>query len=349
MSSLKTSILTAIISIAVSLPAAALDLGARDVLVPVVGRVAGANGSQWRTDLVITNVTRPTAPTMVFVQFHSNDGSTRWEGIPLDVHQSIVLNDVIRSRFDRENDFGYIRVTTSNPTAKVAARARIYNNANPQGEFGQSVSALPTDALMRDHYVPALSGVDGNRTNLGLTNPWKTPVKALLELFGRDGVLLAEKLVTVENERVLQMNDVFGFFGAPPSEGAMVKVTAMAPLYAWASVVRNDSGDSTFIEGTGLAIGNELLVPTLCSSPAPVNLARPGSESAGNWIVIYQPGTDATATTQQLASRLGFTATFIYQAGFPGFSASLTQTQISFIRCDTSVKLIEENIIVPLP
>ena len=129
----------------------------------------------------------------------------------------------------------------------------------------------------------------------------------------------------------------------------MVKVTAMAPLYAWASVVRNDTGDSTFIEGTGLAIGNELLVPPLCSSPAPVNLARPGSQPAGNWIVIYQPGTDATITTQQLASHVGFTPTYIYQAAFPGFSASLTQAQIAAIRCNTSVMLIEENIIVPMP
>lgn len=347
--SLLILILTLILTLSITLPAVALDLGSRDVLVPIAGRLSGANGSQWRTDLVVTNVTRPAAPAMVFVEYHGSDGSTTWEAIPLAVHQSLVLKDVIRTRFNRDNGFGYIRVNTSSPTAQVTARARLYNTANPQGEFGQSIPGLPTDALMRDHYVTGLSGVDGNRTNFGLTNPWKTPVTASLQLFNQDGVALASKTVTVEKENVLQMNDVFGSFGVPPSEGATVKVAASASVYAWASVVRNDSGDATFIEGTGLAVGNELLVPPVCSSPAPVNLARPGSQSAGNWIVIYQPGTDAVAMTQQLASRVGFTATHIYDAAFPGFVASLTQAQIAVIRCDTSVKLIEENLIVPLP
>jgi hypothetical protein len=339
----------AVLAIAIALPAAALDLGARDVLVPIAGRTSGANNTLWRTDLVVTNVTTPPAPVNAYVSFHSNDGGVRWESIPLQPRQSLVLNDAILGRFGLGVATGYFRVTTSNVNGRITARARIYNTGNIGGQYGQGVTGLPTDALTRSHFVPALTGLDGNRTNLGITNPWKVDVTAQLSLFDASGATLATKPVTVAAERVLQLNDIFGWFGAPPVEGATVQVVTNVPVYAWASVVRNDSGDATFVAGTGLATGNERLLGPQCSNPSPVVLASPGSQPAGNWILIYHSGTNAATMTQHLAARFNFQPTHIYENGFPGFASELTAQQIASLRCESSVKLIEENVVVPIP
>ncbi|HYH10544.1 MAG TPA: DUF5719 family protein [Thermoanaerobaculia bacterium] len=341
--------IAAVIAIATVFPAAGLDLGARDVLVPIAGRVAGANNTLWRTDLVVTNVTTPPAPVNAFLEFHSNEGGTIWESVPLQPRQSLVLNDVLLSRFGIGAGTGFIRVTTNNVNAKVTARARIYNAGSIHGEFGQGVAGLPTDALMRTHFVAALTGIDGNRTNFGITNPWKVDTQALLTLYDKDGAERVTKTVQVPQERVVQLNDIFGWFGDAPAEGATVQVVAEIPVYAWASVVRNDSGDSTFIEGTGLAVGNELLAAPQCSAPSPVVLASPGSQSAGDWILMYHPGTNAVSVTQQLAARFGFTPKFVYEHAFQGFSSDLTAQQIASLRCESSVRLIQENVIAPMP
>lgn len=341
--------LAAVLAIAIVFPAAALDLGARDVLVPIAGRTAGANNTLWRTDLVVTNVTTPPAPVNAYVEFHANDGGVVWESIPLQPRQSIVLNDVLLGRFGLGAATGYFRVTTSNVSGRVTARARIYNTGLTGGQYGQGVAGLPTDALTRNHFVPALSGIEGNRTNLGITNPWKVEVTAQLSLFDASGATLATKSAQVAAERVLQLNDIFGWFGAPPVEGATVQVVTNVPVYAWASVVRNDTGDSTFIEGTGLAIGNERLLGPQCSDPSPVVLAAPGSQSAGNWILMYHSGTNAVTMTQQLAARFQFQPTLVYEHAFAGFASELTAQQLASLRCEPSVMMIQENVMVPVP
>ena len=47
-----------------------------------------------------------------------------------------------------------------------------------------------------------------------------------------------------------QFNDIFSHFQSGPLNAAMVRVTASnVPVYAYASIVRNDTGDATFVVG----------------------------------------------------------------------------------------------------
>ncbi|HEX2120414.1 MAG TPA: hypothetical protein VHL59_02130, partial [Thermoanaerobaculia bacterium] len=69
----KILILLALIA-AVAAPAAATDFAGPNVVVPVVGRTAGAFGSQWRTDLVVMNAARTGNPLPVLITFVRNDG-----------------------------------------------------------------------------------------------------------------------------------------------------------------------------------------------------------------------------------------------------------------------------------
>src|SRR5688572_5157469 len=110
--------------------ATAADLAGRDVLVPVVARTPGALGTNWYTDLVVTNLTRTGPfPTRVFISFHTNDGQI---GInrDLDINESLVLTDVVNNTFNLDQAVGYVRITSPNSLARISARARVFNRGS---------------------------------------------------------------------------------------------------------------------------------------------------------------------------------------------------------------------------
>lgn len=347
---IRRLLLAALLLASAAVPAHGLDLAARDVIVPVVSRVPGALGTRWYTDLVVTNLTRDTSGPLPIVITYYADGGSLTSVQQIQPRQSLVFNDVLETLFDLEQSAGFIRITSTVPAARISARARVFNRGSSQGEYGQAVTGVPTDALTREHYIPGLSGVAGNRSNVGITNPWNIDVPVSIELFESNGQSRGSFTTTIGPRRLVQYNEIFGnSFGVAPTEGAMIRVNASFPIFAYGSVVRSDTGDSTFIPGTGLATGNELLLPTQCSQPAPVTLAAPGATPAAGWIVMFYPQTDAVAVTQTLSVRYGFTPGTIYENAFKGFFAELTQQQIASIRCEPAVMTIDQNIQAPLP
>ena len=329
--------------------ATAADLAGRDVLVPVVARTPGALGTNWYTDLVITNLTRTGSfPTRVFISLHTNDGQI---GINRDlgVNESLVLTDVLKNTFGLDQAVGYLRITSPNALARISARARVFNRGGAGGEYGQAVVGVPTDSISGEQWIPGLSGVDGNRSNAGVTNPWGVKNNLTVILHGPSGEVRGTMFLSIEPRSVRQINNIFDFFQVEPFDGAMVELRGAFPFFGYGTVVRNDTGDSTFIQGTGLVVGNDLLLPVACSNPAPVTLSEPGQQSAGNWIVMFQDNVNATVTTQQLAARLGFTPTTIYEFAFKGFAAEFSLETLASLRCEPTVKIITENISVPIP
>jgi hypothetical protein len=47
------------------------------------------------------------------------------------------------------------------------------------------------------------------------------------------------------------MNDIFGTLSTAPDEGVSFLLIADRPIYAYASIVRNDTGDAYTIMGDG--------------------------------------------------------------------------------------------------
>ena len=125
-----------------------VDFSSNDLLIPIAGRTPGAFGSQWRTDLTVTNVSTHLEPSNVFLTFTRTDGvGETFISRTLNPAETVVLNDVIQNAFGSDRATGIIRITSPNVRARLTANARIYNAANPVGEFGQGVQALPVDAL----------------------------------------------------------------------------------------------------------------------------------------------------------------------------------------------------------
>lgn len=318
-------------------PAAARDMGDSNLLIPIAARTPGAFGTQWQTDLVITNL-EPTAVRM-FVTLHSGPTSDAFTDKILPANGTLVLEDVLSTTLQVHSGFGMLRVNSPTPGARFTARAYVYNRGTA-GEFGQGVPAVPVDALGQEHVLSGLAGVGGKRSNLGIANPWSTESDVILTLRDANGELLGQRGLTVAPRTVVQLNDAFAQFGAAPAAGASVHVLSSVPVYPYASVVRNDTGDAIFIAGTGIGRTPDVLAP-VCGEPAPLIQPYGGEEPAEETTVQFNAGTIRNYI-EQVAVQHGFTIN-AWSDSASAISAVLTPQQIAAVRCDTAVKVMRRD------
>jgi hypothetical protein len=230
---------------------AASSAFAGEVLIPVVYRGGGAHGTNWRTEIVVSNVTEApqTAPVPATITFHRDNGENLVVQMPLSPHEVIAVPDAVHDWFSVESGGGIVLVTWPGDEARIMARARIYNTGE-HGEYGQSVPGLDTGKLVTTHYLPGLTGIDGNRTNVGISNPTNTSALVWVELFDTSGLSRGSFATGVPPRSFKQLNDIFSHFRTGPLNAAMVRVSSTnVPVYAYASIVRNDTGDATFVIG----------------------------------------------------------------------------------------------------
>lgn len=240
-------------------PASAIDLSGNDVVVPVVGRIPGANLTDWRTDLSIGNPDRHTSAT-VDIAFHAEGEPTpQVASVTIESRGVTTFRDVIASLFGRETGSGFLRITTQNSADRVWARAKIYNFSYQIGgdgenlipvEYGQSVPGLPFASLSRKLIVAPLPGDQGNRSNAGITNPNPFPVLAGVSWYQPDGSFAGAVTFSVPAHTVYRINDVFAFAGQPRDTPLSLEVRSDSPIYPWGSVVRDENGDASFLIGT---------------------------------------------------------------------------------------------------
>jgi len=84
-------------------------------------------------------------------------------------------------------------------------------------------------------------------TNVGVSNPSELTTLIWIELFDTSGLSRGAFATTVGPRSYRQFNDIFSHFQAGPLNAAIVRVSSDAPVYAYASIVRNDTGDATFV------------------------------------------------------------------------------------------------------
>jgi hypothetical protein len=332
--------------LSVALPAGATDVAGSHLLVPIAGRTAGIGGSQWKTDLVVTNAARVGEPETVEIYFIVDGHLSQPVVALLNPLQSAVMVDAIRDAFGREAATGIILISTRTAGAKITARARIYNTGSAAGQYGQTVPAMPLTKLSKEAYLPGLSGIDGNRTNVGIANPGGTKAAVFISIFESSGEFRGGFSTEVRPYGVLQLNDVFSHFQTGPLGDAMIQVRSSDGVYAYASIVRGDSGDADFVIGTGTEIDEAgRIVAPQCESPATLSLAPLPAEG---WTILFKPNVDPFVTTAALESKYGFTAKQIFPfGGF--FSLGFSAEAIAALRCEPAVRVVEQNGFVPFP
>ncbi|MFZ2492412.1 MAG: protease inhibitor I9 family protein [Thermoanaerobaculia bacterium] len=345
---MRKALLFTLILAAMAPMARATEFAGAELVIPIVGRTAGAAGSQWRTDVYVTNLARPgLAAEPVYLVLSGHGSPDQVTTVSIEPFATVTYRDLLSTAFGRQTGSGMLRIVALSPTAKLTARARIYNTASAAGQYGQTVHAMPVGSLSMDAMLPGLSGLGVNRTNVGLANPASAPVGAWISLYEKSGEFLGAYSVEVPARGLYLMNDVFAHFQAGPLDDAMIRVRSTGGLYVYGSIVRSDTGDADFVTATSteVAPSDAIVMPT-CNTPAPLRLAP---IPAKGWIVIFHSKTDAAAVTAQLAARYGFTPLHIYEHALQAFSAELTQAQIAALRCEPAVQAIEQNAIVPIP
>lgn len=243
-------IVVAALALLTALSASAYDFAGNEIFLPVVSRVPGLNGTQWRTDLVVTNRSEEIA-TEVLMWFFPQEGEGIQHRFQLEPLQTITMNDVLATEFNLTQRAGTIWLGASDERVKLVANARIYNTGNAAGEFGQIIHGLPPESLAKDAWLHGLTGIRGNRANIGIANPNNTRASVSLSWWDKSGELRGIVYLAVDPWSVLLINDVFANIGLPADEGLTVRARSNNAIYAYASIVRNDTGDAYTIIGSG--------------------------------------------------------------------------------------------------
>ena len=229
----------------------AADFSSNEIFIPIASRLPGKFGSQWRTDLVVSS--RADLQFTTASAFYFPAGRTPIQTrIDLAPRQTVTLLDFIADQVGLEESYGTIYITSTNPAVKISAYVYIYNVGNPPGQYGQIVHALPVGQLSKVAWLQGLIGIRGNRTNVGVANPNNTTANFFITWFDKAGeVRGGAGTIAVEPQGVTLLNDIFALVGVPDDEGLSVRLRSDLPIYAYASVVRNDTGDAYTVIGSG--------------------------------------------------------------------------------------------------
>jgi hypothetical protein len=326
-----------LLALLVSPTARAVDFSGQDILVPIVGRIAGAAGTFWKTDLTISSVTTEARAATVSLHFTDANGTTTNQ-LRLSPGETAVLRDLLFLSFGREQAAGALRVTSDVP---LVVRARIYTTHPAAGEFGQTVQGLPVETLGTANDLSGFILSSGVRLNAGIASPLGATV-ARLELRDRYGVNLAGFLdVAVPAGGVVQINDVLDKMRHLPPDGGSIHVTSTLPVYAYASVVRNDSGDAQFVMGTVTPRPDDSPLAPQCASPAPLSVSVNDKAEPG-WLLQYREGADTVALTNAFAVKYNFIPEYVWPS-IRGFYAEMSKEAVAGLRCETEVLRMEQN------
>ncbi|HEY2321742.1 MAG TPA: CHRD domain-containing protein [Thermoanaerobaculia bacterium] len=235
----------------------------KELFIPVVGSVPGQNGTIWKTDLNLYN-NNQSSPATVYLQYFPEGPSSSTAQLAATASLNagaIRLNpDIATAIFnDALSGIGALRILSS---GSIFANARIYNDqsASGKGTFGQNVPGLPRSAAVSEGILVGTintvsGGVTGStnaRTNVGLFNPSDNPTSVALQLRSTSGAVAATNIVTLQPWQHMQMplsgttGAAFPFVTGDVGASA-VSFLAGSPIFAYASVVDNVSGDGSFI------------------------------------------------------------------------------------------------------
>lgn len=247
---MRRTFLVALVLLSVASSASALYTGDITVVLPVVGRFPGAFGTQWRTDVFVSN--HSTVAKSVTLTFYVTGGAPAQRTFSIAPFSALSFPDVVLNTFGLTTAAGELDVTSSNEST-IDARARIYNTGNAAGEFGQNVPGLGLRVLNRQSYLFGLSGIagaSGSRVNVGVTNPTSGTATVTMQITDKNNNSLASKTFDLAPHQNVQFNDIVALFGIPPQGDIQVELNTFDTIiYGYASEVRNDTGDAVFMYG----------------------------------------------------------------------------------------------------
>lgn len=247
---LLPAVLAALLIIGLSQPASAFRIGGSEVVVPVIAHNPGLHGTQWLTDLWIDNPYGDSGTATL--TFFPESGGSVVEEISFEPFRGLFFSDIVLNVFGMDNAKGMLLVNA--PNARLEVRARIYNTGGEQGDYGQAMFGIPSVDLRRQAYIGGVSTTAGNRVSVGIANPTEHTFDVGLAVYDSGtGNNVHSQTVTLAPHQLVQFSDVANLWDLPESPTIVIEITTPGnenPIFGYASVVRNDTGDATFLFGT---------------------------------------------------------------------------------------------------
>ena len=231
------------------------------LVIPASASIHGLNSSFFHTDLWLVNRSR-TAPVTVTARFRCYLFQTcpsAAQTLAIPPRGATTLVDVVGKFFAAPETAGAIELSWDPDLGPVTATSRTYTPSLPAPTFGTSVPALPPSEARTATLFPGLgnSGGDlssGFRTNAGVYNPNDAPAHVTLRLY-TDAGALGKPVILVPDlapREARQVTDIFAAaeVSSTVTIGAYLVVESSTGVFAYVTVIDNQSGDSVFVPGS---------------------------------------------------------------------------------------------------
>lgn len=215
------------------------------VMVPVVGRVWGASGMQWRTDLELMNdsaamesviLSLPTTPDQPFISFD----------IP--PHGSQRFSDVIGQAFGLDRALSPLMVQTLG-TRSVQVTASVYAVSGDKVTKPEPIAIAYGDVFFPVRALYGLSFSDAYRTNIGIANLNDHAVlfTVALQLISGRNIAVTQLSVPPFTLWHTSIQSLFPLITKGDDFAVLIE-TGSRDTYVYASVIENATSDAHFVQ-----------------------------------------------------------------------------------------------------
>ncbi len=211
----------------------------------------GENAAEYRTDVRVLNLSSEAVTVRTWLYDQASTAAPEERTFRIEARNQAAFDNVLESLFGRalsEGAYGPIRFDATGPILVGAS----VNNVNACGSgavSGQWLPGLPVSKALRNGVVGQVavsaSAASGYRTNLVVVNPGVAPatVTVTVRLGGGAEVATASIGPLAPNGfRQVALSEVPGMAGRTESN-LWLELRADAPVFAYATVVHNVSGD----------------------------------------------------------------------------------------------------------
>jgi hypothetical protein len=235
--------------ITASLVALALPLSASagSLIIPAAGTGPGANGSHWKSEVIIANLSL--SPVDLTLVFHDSTGVAGTSALTLAARATVSDEDIVASRFNRTSATGAIEIQAPD-TSKLVISSRTYNES-ATGRFGQDIPAIDASTLApaSNSILLGPSSVAAQRFNFGIYAVTDATVEwTLVRADGSTAVTL--ELPYTAGQQIQYNNGVQAVFNAASKDLDSVQALFKSGNgVVYGSAIENESGDPSFVRG----------------------------------------------------------------------------------------------------
>ncbi len=211
-------------------------------IIPVIAKVAGAAGTDWMTSMSVSNVSEGRV-TVTATFYRENTNNTPFAGpshsFTMEAGRTLNVNDVLGTWFSGQGNTKGFLILMAEPAgggddARLAVTGRVFNNANPNATYGQSVASN----LLGMVYGTGRSVLTGARwdntarSNIGVINLGHVPLEVLVTIYNANGGVVSSVTKTVATFSLAQWSlQQLGVSNLSP--GGRVEVTVDPDSIMW--------------------------------------------------------------------------------------------------------------------